>query len=223
YSLDVKEALRLLSVSLSKPSLPETLWKDVLLDRFVDLDVIVANRFATEPDEPQSFLIGEHQLEIRRPKVVSRVSTHGEWILAFRTYERAINFAFKYRRDELETYANYIQDLFASWHPSLHLKIINYDRAARNLIAQSHSLLFSDTQRLRACENAHLSAGGVFSVSGPSQRPDPRGKDKRSSKRPENSDICRNYNNGRCERGRDCRYKHACLGCKGTTHVVKDC
>ncbi|KAJ7211393.1 hypothetical protein GGX14DRAFT_362632, partial [Mycena pura] len=222
YSLDIKETLRLLSVSLSKPSFPETLWKEVLLDRFVDLDVIVANRFATEPDEPHRLLLGDHQLEIKKPKVVSRVSNHGEWILAFRIYERAVNFAFKHRRDELETYSNHIQDLFASWHPSLHHRIINYDRAARNLIGQSHSLLFSDTQQLRPCENAHLSAGGIFSLSGLSQRPDSRGKDKRPSKRPENGDICRNYNHGRCERGRDCRYKHACLGCKGA-HTIGDC
>ncbi|KAJ7209801.1 hypothetical protein GGX14DRAFT_453179, partial [Mycena pura] len=197
YSLDIKEALRLLSVSLGKPSLPETLWKDILLDRFVDLDVIVANRFATEPDEPHRLLLGDHQLEIKKSKVVSRVSNHGEWILAFRTYERAVNFAFKYRRDELETYGNYIQDLFASWHPSLHHRIINYDRAARNLIGQSHSLLFSDTQRLRACENAHLSVGGIFSLSGSSQRPDSKGKDKRPSRRTEDGEICRNYHGGR--------------------------
>ncbi|KAJ7189856.1 hypothetical protein GGX14DRAFT_607754 [Mycena pura] len=96
-----------MEVDVNKPSFPETLWRDVLLDRFV------TNRFATEPDEPQRLLFGDHQLEIKRPKVVSRVSNHGEWILAFWTYERAINFAFKYCRDELETYRNYIQDLFA--------------------------------------------------------------------------------------------------------------
>ncbi|KAJ7210478.1 hypothetical protein GGX14DRAFT_363292 [Mycena pura] len=222
YSLDIKESLRLLSISLSKPTFPESLWKDVLLDRFVDLDVIIANRFATEPDEPHRLFLGDHQLEVKKQKLVSRVSNHGEWILAFRVYERAVNFAFKGRWAELEAYGNHVQDLFASWHPSLHHRIINYDRAARNLIGQSHGILFSDTQQLRACESAHLSAGGIFSISGPSQRPDSRGKDKRPSKRPENGEVCRNYNHGRCERGRECRYKHVCLGCKGT-HVVGDC
>ncbi|KAJ7193784.1 hypothetical protein GGX14DRAFT_378574 [Mycena pura] len=226
YSLDIKEALRLLSVALGKPPLPDSLWKDVLLDRFVDLDVIIANRFAMEPDEPQQLVLGDHYLEVKKPKVVSRVGNHGEWLLAFRAFEKAVNFAFNGRRDELEAYENHIHDLFASWHPSLHHRIINYDRAARTLIGQSHGILFSDIGKLRACENAHLSAGGICVASSSSSTlHDQKTRNRKPAKRADSEagEVCRNHNYGKCQRESECRYRHVCLGCKGDSHTIGDC
>lgn len=223
YSLDIKEALRMLSLALRKPVFPDSLWKDVLLDRFVDLDTVLASRFAVEPDEPQQLVVGDHQLEIKKPKMVSRVSSHGQWLLAFRAYAKAVTFAFNGRQDELETYENHIHELFASWNPSLHHRVLSYDRAARNLIGQSHGILFSDIHKLRACENAHLSAGGVCVSAGSSSgqaEHKPKGK---KTKRPDGGEVCRNFNYNKCDRGTDCKFRHACLRCKSDGHILGDC
>ncbi|KAJ7923216.1 hypothetical protein B0H13DRAFT_1549561, partial [Mycena leptocephala] len=146
-----------------------------------------------------------------------------QWLLAFRTYAKAVSFASKGRREELETYENHIHELFESWNPSLHQRIISYDRAARNIIGQSHGVLFSDIHKLRACENAHLSAGGICVVptlSSSSAEHKPKGN---KTKRSDASEICRNFNQNRCERGADCKYRHACLRGKSDSHVVAGC
>ncbi|KAJ7634577.1 hypothetical protein FB45DRAFT_675999, partial [Roridomyces roridus] len=221
YSLDVKESIRLASVDLRKPAFPDSLWRDVLLDRFVDLDAVIAGQFAVEPDEAQHVVIGEHQLEIKKPKVVSRITNHGDWIIAWRLYERAVNFAFRGRNLELETYANHMHDLFASWHHSFHYRVLNYDRAARNVIGQNHGILFSDIYRLRACENAHLSAGGTHVV--PATSTPPNGSNSGSKgKQNKRTEVCRNYNFSSCDR-EVCRFQHVCHRCKSKTHTVKQC
>ncbi|KAJ7822420.1 hypothetical protein B0H13DRAFT_2127034, partial [Mycena leptocephala] len=57
YSQDPKEAVRDLLNSFHAPALPESLWKPVLLDRFVDFDAILSGSYAVEAEEPQQLVL----------------------------------------------------------------------------------------------------------------------------------------------------------------------
>ncbi|KAJ7918065.1 hypothetical protein B0H13DRAFT_1557118, partial [Mycena leptocephala] len=83
YSQDAKEAVRNLLNSFHAPALPETQWRNVLLDRFVDFDTILSNFFTVDVEEPQQLLLSDSYVEVKKPKVVSKVTTHGQWINAF--------------------------------------------------------------------------------------------------------------------------------------------
>ncbi|KAJ7199221.1 hypothetical protein GGX14DRAFT_662399 [Mycena pura] len=141
YSLDTRETIRDISNSFHAPALPDSQWKNVILDRFVDFDTILTNSYAVEAEEPQQLILGDAHLEIKKSKVVSKISTHGQWINAYRSYEDAVNFAFEGRRTELRTYWNHINDLFSSRNTSLHGRILNYDRAARLFVGQRRDVL----------------------------------------------------------------------------------
>ncbi|KAJ7505065.1 hypothetical protein B0H11DRAFT_1709243 [Mycena galericulata] len=223
YSRDLKGAVCDLLNAFDIPALPETQWKNVLSDRFMDFDTILTSSFAVELEEPQQLVLGDSHVEIKKPKMVAKVSTHGQWINAFRTYEEAINFAFNGRARELRTYWNHINDLFSSQHSSLHPRIINYDRAARVFVGQRRDILLSEVNKFRHIQDAHLLDGGIaVTPAGPSnggnKSKPPTGKMKKRTQ-----EICRNYNYGRCRLANDCNYKHACLECNGGGHPASEC
>ncbi|KAJ7125748.1 hypothetical protein C8R43DRAFT_1135075 [Mycena crocata] len=161
HSDDVKEAVRDLLNTFHAPAIPESLWKNVLLDRFVDFDTILAGAFSTDAEESQQLVLGDSHVEIKKPKLVTKISTHGQWINAFRTYEDAVNFAFDGRVDELRAYWGHINDLFSTRNPSLHGRIINYDRAARNFVGLRRDILLSEFGKFRHVQDAHLLDGGI--------------------------------------------------------------
>ncbi|KAJ7845932.1 hypothetical protein B0H13DRAFT_1540950, partial [Mycena leptocephala] len=227
YSQDPKEAVRDLLNSFHAPALPESLWKPVLLDRFVDFDAILSGSYAVEAEEPQQLVLGDSHLEIKKPKVVARVTTHGQWINAFRTFEEAVNFAFDGRYRELRTYWTHINDLFSSRHSSLHARIINYDRAARVFVGQRRDVLLSEISKFQHVQDAHLldggiavapSGGGGSGGSGPKTKPPGGPKPRKRTQ-----EICRNFNRGQCRLGTDCNYQHACAECHGRGHTVSEC
>ncbi|KAJ7715674.1 hypothetical protein B0H16DRAFT_1804970 [Mycena metata] len=225
YSLDVKESIRDLSNSFHAPALPKSQWESVLLDRFVDLDTILTSSYAVEAEEPQQLVLGDTHLEVKKPKVVSKVTTHGQWINAFRIYEDAVNFAFDGRHRELRTYWGHINDLFSSRNPSLHSRILNYDRAARLFVGQRRDILLSEIHKFRHVQDAHLLDGGVMvspsnpgSSSGSKTKPPNGPKSRRRTQ-----EICRNFNRGQCKLGAECNYQHACSECHGRGHVAPEC
>ncbi|KAJ7020341.1 hypothetical protein C8F04DRAFT_893435, partial [Mycena alexandri] len=126
------------------PALPKSQWKGVLLNRFVDLGTILTSSYAIEVEEPQQLVLGDAQLEVKKSKMVSKVSTHRQWIKAFRIYEDTVNFAFEGRHGKLRTYWGHINNLFSSRHPSHHARILNYDRATRLFVGQRCNILLGE-------------------------------------------------------------------------------
>ncbi|KAJ7867831.1 hypothetical protein B0H13DRAFT_2351771 [Mycena leptocephala] len=63
-----QETIRDLLNSLHAPALPESLWKPVRLDRFIDLDSILSNSYTVEVEERQQLVLGNIHLEIRNLK-----------------------------------------------------------------------------------------------------------------------------------------------------------
>lgn len=73
HSRDPKAAVPDLLNSFRAPALPESQWRNVLLDRFVDLDSIVTNSYAVEAEEPQQLVVRDSYLEVEKPRTVSRI------------------------------------------------------------------------------------------------------------------------------------------------------
>ncbi|KAJ3751962.1 hypothetical protein EV360DRAFT_89206 [Lentinula raphanica] len=153
YSLDLKNALQSLEVAIAKPSLPKGQWKNILLDGYVDFDDLLGNLFTSELEETSLYLNGDTTLEFRRPRTVTKVNTHGQWINAFRVYEEAVNFAFPGRQPELQVYWNHIHYLFAALQPVLHHRVINYDRAVRIFVGSRRDILLNEANLPKTNEN----------------------------------------------------------------------
>ncbi|KAJ6614850.1 hypothetical protein B0H10DRAFT_1742927, partial [Mycena sp. CBHHK59/15] len=224
YSLDTRETLRDIANSFHATALPDSQWKNVIGDRFVDFDSILTNSYAVEAEEPQQLVLGDTHVEIKKSKVVSKISTHGQWIIAFRAYEDAVNFAFDSRHAELRTYWDHINDLFSSRTPDLHGRILNYDRAARIFVGQRRDVLLSEVHKFRHVQDAHLLDGGIaVTPSSSTGGAGPKAKSLGGTKRKRTQEICRNFNRGQCKLGTGCNYQHACSECHGRGHVAPDC
>ncbi|KAJ7460790.1 hypothetical protein FB451DRAFT_986916, partial [Mycena latifolia] len=224
YSRDPKEAVRDLLNVFHTPALPNSQWKPVLLDGFVDFNAILTSSYAIDAEEPQQLVFSDTHLEIKKPKMVTKVSTHGQWINVFRTFEDAVNFAFAGRSRELHTYWNHINDLFSSRHHSQHARIINYNRTARVFIGTRRDVLLNEVHKFRHVQDAHLLDGGVaVTPSGPSN-PGGGSKQKPPTKpRKRSQEVCRNFNQGRCRLASECNYRHVCSKCNGGGHPASEC
>ncbi|KIK68764.1 hypothetical protein GYMLUDRAFT_153648 [Collybiopsis luxurians FD-317 M1] len=218
HSDNIKGALKDLDVILNKPSLPKAQWTNVLLDNYVDFDKITSHSFTTEAEDQGFFLVGNTTLEFKKPKVVSKINSHAQWISAFRTYEQAVLFAFKGREFELRGYSDHINNLFAATHVSLHHRVINYDRAARIYIGSRRDVLLHEVEKFNFIRIAHIDAGGVAVVGSSSNV----GFGKSVQKRKHSPEICRNWNFRTCTREK-CVFKHVCIHCGSADHVAREC
>ncbi|KAJ7048055.1 hypothetical protein C8F01DRAFT_920609, partial [Mycena amicta] len=215
FSDDIKESVRVVSRSPRAPAFPSSLWKYVLLDEYVDFNLVLANAFAPEPDRGLELVLGTSSgLEISKPKLVSQITTAAQWNNAFWIYSEAVNFAFPGRVDELRTYNRHINNIFASRHESFHHRVLSYDRAARVKIGQTGSLLLDDVSSLAELRDAHLSDSGLYvvQVKAAVERQPKRERSDRSQKRGDGAEVCRNYNRRACTLAH-CRFRHSCLDC----------
>ncbi|KAF9019001.1 hypothetical protein BDZ89DRAFT_903805, partial [Hymenopellis radicata] len=126
HALDVKNALHNLKHTGIAPTFPDTLWKKILLDEAVDFDEINAFFFSTK-------------LELDPTPTVSSAVV---WFRCFDKYSEAVETVFPFRRNELRTYRQHIDDLFSAKVESSQARVIAYDIAARKVVASSRGILF---------------------------------------------------------------------------------
>ncbi|KAJ3925255.1 MAG: hypothetical protein NXY57DRAFT_907304 [Lentinula lateritia] len=222
YAADIKESLRDLETAFGKPFLPNSQWKNILLNRYCDLDEIAANIYTTEHVEPEIFTVGESQLALRRPQPTKKVGDESTWNHAFRVYRDAVNFAFKGRAKELEAYERHIVSLFKARHYEFRSQVIIYDRAVRIHVGGRHDILLNEFHKFADFKDATLNAGGVLfgagSASGSSQPATHSDKGKHRSI----NEICRNWNFKQCARS-PCRFRHVCIDCGKPGHTATKC
>jgi hypothetical protein len=140
-------------------------------------------------------------------------------------FQRAVNFAFINREQELVTYFQYIQGLFAQTGPELAHNVIGCDKAIRTFVGSSRSTLFDDLHLFAQFDRSYLTPGmvnfkpahntsrGQFSAGGGRER-----KSKKSGKK----EVCRNWNFGNCTDDGSCPRIHLCSKCNGK-HRKNDC
>ena len=92
------------------PQFPDGEWSNILLGRFVDLDHILSGIYARLPSEPV---------------LLQRLSNPTP--IGLSLGNDAAIFIFPNRQTELNAYGKFIQQLFMSFSPEKHLRVIHYD------------------------------------------------------------------------------------------------
>ncbi|KAJ6612764.1 hypothetical protein B0H10DRAFT_1744269, partial [Mycena sp. CBHHK59/15] len=138
YSRDVKEATRIIRSHAGCPSFTEDGWKDVLEGNYVNFDEIA-----------------------RELLDLTRITTQGQWVDAWRKYRRCVVFAFEGRNEELDAYFDYIQGLFSQAGSEFAHNVIGCDKAIRMFIGTSKATLFNDLPSFAQYERSYLIPGMV--------------------------------------------------------------
>ena len=126
------------------PQFPDSEWTNLIAGRSIDLDHILAGLYSVSHNERWTEWFGEIELVTGPAKPVRVVDSHGKWVIAWDQAVDATVFAFPHRSSELRDYGRYISQLFASFPESLHLRVIQYDRAVRIRVAQRRDLVLTD-------------------------------------------------------------------------------
>jgi hypothetical protein len=146
----------------------------------------------------------------------------GNWTIAWNRTVRATIFAFPHRIHELSSYGEYIVNLFSVTHPSIHSRVVAFDRAVRKRIGSVRNLELTDFEKFADLKIAHMDSIGVSVVSNTTKdKGDQKGKKGKNWKRDE---PCNKWNEGRCSQAEeDCRRLHVCNKCGKGGHKGKDC
>ncbi|KAF9022427.1 hypothetical protein BDZ89DRAFT_904220, partial [Hymenopellis radicata] len=138
HTLDIKEALHSLLRSGIAPVFPKALWKKILLDEAVDFDEVNAFFFSTKLEldpAPLGAAASTLQQALGRRADKKTVSSSIVWFRCFDKYSAAVETVFPFRREELRSWRQHIDDLFTAKTEDSHTRVIAYDIAARKVIA----------------------------------------------------------------------------------------
>ncbi|KAF9010995.1 hypothetical protein BDZ89DRAFT_1226171, partial [Hymenopellis radicata] len=117
HTLDVKSALHSLKLTGMAPTFPDALWKKILLDKAIDFDEINAFFFSTKLEldpTPVGTVATTLREAMGRRADKKTVSSAVIWFRCFDRYSEAVETVFPWRRNELRTYRQHIDDLFSA-------------------------------------------------------------------------------------------------------------
>ncbi|KAF8602237.1 hypothetical protein BDV93DRAFT_395417, partial [Ceratobasidium sp. AG-I] len=118
YAEDLDATKRDLLNTSNLPTLPDSVWKSILRDEYVDLDKIYSTyNSSTESDTP-----------------TKHITTSTDWIITFRSYMRGVLVAFPHRRQELESWEELVSSKFRVYSSSSHKRVISLEAAGRRSI-----------------------------------------------------------------------------------------
>jgi hypothetical protein len=222
YTIDPKGTLRSLVNEPDCPEFPDSEWKNIIAGRAVNLDAVLSGQLSTTQDNPKVEKFGDLEISFGAVEPTKVVKNGGEWNIAWNRTVRAITFAFPHRVQELSSYGEYIVNLFSVTHPSVHSRVIAFDKAVRKRVGSVRNLELSDFERYADLKIAHMDSIGVSVVSSSSKEDGGRkGKRGKGWKRDE---PCNKWNDGKCNQAEeDCRRKHTCNKCGKPGHKGKEC
>ncbi|KAH9855756.1 hypothetical protein C2E23DRAFT_723253 [Lenzites betulinus] len=223
YGEDLTQAKRHVASSASAPEFPESEWANVLAGRAVDLDHVFAGRYTPGAEEKVSERVGGLEFTYRAPVVAKKVSSFGEWVYAWKRATLAITFAFPHRREELDSYGEYIIGLFGALAEPVHGRILDFDRAVRKRAGSSRRFLLTNANDFADLKIQYIDACGanVYQAEAHSHSKPSASRGSGASRQKE---ACRKYNAGTCANlASKCRFRHSCAGCGGDGHVESEC
>ena len=199
--------------------LPRSIWKDIILDKYVDFEKLYAGmeRGYDHDDEPKDFgggysLIKKDHFRARKP-----VQTESEWARVARSWKLGVELLYPHRKSELATYMELIEELFRA-APRTPSVAISVDVEARDRYAkhpyrmddrnQLHPSILAQMFRASSSTSSSLGKRSTSSPMSPSKKP---------------YTICRNWNLGYCN-DNECPFQRAhgiCYECGGT-HRAKE-
>ncbi|KAL1937064.1 hypothetical protein VTO73DRAFT_15133, partial [Trametes versicolor] len=144
YTRDLSLAKQRVVCSLGCPSIPDSVWVDVLANRSVDLDKIFSAIYTVDGDRKSSIKLGELELVGFPTKPKRYVERHGHWTVAWALDQRAVLYVYPHGEGELRTYSHQINSFFAAVSEHESARVINLDRAIRGEVGRSNTLLLSN-------------------------------------------------------------------------------
>ncbi|KAJ7776591.1 hypothetical protein DFH07DRAFT_951722 [Mycena maculata] len=189
---DPKLAKRSITTSARAPEFPESEWTNLLNGRAVNFDAVLSSFFSTTSHDEHSESLGSG-LELRFGTVAPTkfVRDAGTWTIAFDRVCAATLFIFTHRARELTTYREYIVGLFAATSSLFHDRIIAFDKAVRKFACQRWDIELTDFNKFLHIKTAVIDSIGVGVID--AQCDSSSGADRKPK-----SQVCNNWNNGRC-------------------------
>ena len=222
YTIDPKATKRSLVNEPDCPEFPDSEWKNVIAGRSVNLDAVLSGQLSTTHDDPKVEKFGDLEITFGAVEPTKLVKDGGDWTIAWSRTIRATVFAFPHRLPELSSYGEYIVNLFSVTHPSVHSRVIAFDKAVRKRVGGVRNLELCDFEKFSDLKIAHMDSIGVSVVSGTS-KDDGNRKGKRN-KNWKKDEPCNKWNDGKCaQEEENCRRLHICNKCHKGGHKGKDC
>jgi hypothetical protein len=222
YTVDPRATKRSLINEPDCPEFPDSEWKNVISGRAINLDAVLSGQLSATQDDPKVEKFGDLEITFGNIEPTKLIKNGGDWTIAWNRTIRAILFAFPHRAPELSSYGEYIVNLFAVTHPSVHNRVITFDKAVRKRVGNVRNLELWDFEKFSDLKIAHMDSIGVSVVSG-SSKEDGNKKGKRN-KNWKKDEPCNKWNDGKCtQEEEDCRRLHVCNKCRKAGHKGKDC
>jgi hypothetical protein len=222
YTIDPKATKRSLINEPDCPEFPDSEWKNIICGRAVSLDAVLSGQLSTIQDNAKVEKFGDLEITFGAVEPTKVVKNGGDWSIAWNRTVRAITFAFPHRAHELASYGEYIVNLFSVTHPSIHSRVVAFDKAVRKRIGSVRNLELTDFEKFADLKIAHMDSIGVSVVAGTSKdKGDQKGKKGKNWKKDE---PCNKWNEGKCSQAEeDCRRLHVCNKCGRGGHRGKEC
>lgn len=218
YSRDVAASKQALVCEPDCPQLPDPIWSDVLLSKFIDLDRIYSALQSIDGDTAETYKVGDLELTAGPSKPKKHVTTAGEWTSAFERYKQGVLFCYPHRERELNDYASYINRQFAAVGNANAIRVIHFDRAVRAEASRGNQFLLTDFH-----EWNHLYTAFIVTPSTISHSVAARTTNTKNSFNERSNEACHRFNQGRCPNDDRCRYRHLCSLCDSDAHTAPDC
>lgn len=225
WANDPSYVVRKIMLAPGCPDFPPDQWSNIVKGLAVDLNKVLGAHYTTEVEPKQTRELGDlFQLSVKGPKQSRTVRSHGEWVIAFGKTIQATAFALPQRYAEYLAWQTYMSGLFASIQPSFHLRVIEFDRAARLRAAHQKHVRLCDFAKFDDLRTMYLTSYGM----GPNPAESSSQGGRRSGRQAAFSgrrDPCHNWNRGSCHKpASECTYEHVCdrRGCRGN-HRRPEC
>ncbi|KAG6824740.1 hypothetical protein H0H92_005967 [Tricholoma furcatifolium] len=132
YTKHPKSSLRDLMLSPGLPrGIPHAEWEKILEGKVANFDAILAASHSIGAPRENRGRIGKHEIVLGESEPVRTVKTDGQWSVAARTYGRALKFAYPAHGEEWDDYMDWIVTLFNGRPISDHVRVFEFDKAAR--------------------------------------------------------------------------------------------
>ena len=214
YTINPKATRRSLINEPDCPEFPDSEWKNIIAGRAVNLDAVLSGQLSTTQDEPKVEKFGDLEISFGAVEPTKHVKNGGDWTIAWNRTIRATIFAFPHRAHELTSYGEYVVNLFSVTHPSIHNRVIAFDKAVRKRVGSVRNVELTDFEKFADLKIAHMDSIGISVISTSS-------KDKGDQKK---NEPCNKWNDNKCNQTEeDCRRLHVCNNCGKGGHRGKEC
>ena len=207
WSQDPREARRRLMYHQYSPEFHESGWNEIVRGKCLNLDTVYTFIATSQTIDKHTETIGGIEIKYGFAESASKkITSYQGWTTAWHRASKAIRFAFPHREAELNSYYEYIVQIFDQTAEPHHGQVIRFDKAIRNRVASSRTYELSNFDAFRDIYDAiFLTTGKQYFDS---DTPKSVGTRSRTSDR---RDPCLNWNNGKCTRSQgSCRYAHVC-------------